>query len=255
MARTFSSTDLVQLPILDVQSALTLGTEVVSASKPFKSLPEAVTDALHDVKHTLLGLQQAAARRLPAQTTADPLRSKAADTTIDAYWSGSFDWLTGWSKCAGLPEAAIARRLLDKLFPDGLKFTLLAYKLEWAESNTRIGLIQDEGLDPDFKKLGGSTILAGLRKAHKEYGEALGITKAPATTSTDTASLREALDTFVDALREYVVQASAMVRKKDPSTAETSRALLTPIATWETPGGKAKEAPAPEEPPAEPTAP
>src|SRR5436309_2495218 len=130
MPRTFTTLDLVQLPKLDASSAQTLGTEVLTAAKPYnKTLPAPVEDALHDVKHTLDALQQAAAKRLPA-TTADPQRSKAADIALDACWSGLFDWLTGWTKIPDLPEAAIAATLRDKLYPEGLKFILLAYKLE-----------------------------------------------------------------------------------------------------------------------------
>ena len=48
-------------------------------------------------------------------------------------------------------------------------------------------------------------------------------------------SIREALDGLVEALRKYVVQATAMVRKNDPKTAELSGMLLAPIIEWETP--------------------
>src|SRR5262249_24525722 len=152
----------------------------------------------------------AAVERLPA--IADPLRAKAADLAIDAVWSGIFDWLTGWSKMSGLPEAQTAASLLLQLFPDGLKFVLLAYKLEWAESDTRLLLIKERGLDAELQKLGGEKILKKLHAAHKEYGEAIGIGGAPAP---DIPRIREALDDFVDALRTYVVRVTASVSKKN----------------------------------------
>jgi hypothetical protein len=44
--------------------------------------------------------------------------------------------------------------------PDGLKFIQLRYKLQWAESNTRVLLIEEQGLSAEFKKLGGSIAFA-----------------------------------------------------------------------------------------------
>src|SRR5262249_53134424 len=142
----------------------------------------------------------------------DPQRAKLADQAIDAAWSGLFDWLTGWSKIPGVAKAKVAQELVTKLFPDGLKFVLLAYKLEWAESDARLLLIKEEKLDAQIGKLGGEEILKALHAAHKEYGEAIGITGAPAE---GLSTIRDALDDFIDALRTYVVRVSASVSKKD----------------------------------------
>jgi hypothetical protein len=75
------------------------------------------------------------------------------------------------------------------------------------------------------------------------------------TTCEEKASLREVLAEVTEALRHYVVQVSATVRRKSPKTAERAAKLLAPITEWQRPGGKAKGAGEPESPPEPPPAP
>src|SRR5262245_44663004 len=237
MARSYSAVDLVQLPNLDAGSAQALGAEILNAADKVKGaepLPESVAEALGDLSQALLVLRKAAAKRLAPP--GDPQRAKLADQAIDAAWSGFFDWLSGWAKMPGLAKAKIAGDLSTKLFADGLKFVLLAYKLEWAESDARLLLIKQRKLDVEIKQLGGEDILKALHAAHKAYGEAIGITATPE----DSAKIRDALDGFTDALRAYVIRVSASVSKKDKKSPARAEALLKPIVTWETPGGEGK---------------
>lgn len=233
MRRRYTNLDLVQLPRLDAGSAQALSTQVLTAAKAFSSLPEAVTEAVDTLALSVTRLQDVAVDRLPRAKGQDPLRAKTADTAIDSGWSGTFDWLTGWSKIPGVPEAKTATALLNKLFPDGLKFVLLVYEQEWAESNNRLLLIERDGLEASFKQLGGEKILARLRTLHAEYGDALGVTFV--VPDDIAATLQGTLNDVREALRAFVVQATAMVRKNQPESAKTSRALLAPIANWAAP--------------------
>jgi hypothetical protein len=252
MTRTLASLDLVQLPKLDTTSAQTLGTEVLAAAKG-KNLASNVSDALDEFATAHRALQAAAAQRLPTTTSADPARAKTADANLDLTWSALFDFLTGWSKLPDHENASIANNLLSHVVPEGLKFILLAYKLEWAESNTRLLLIKDRKLDAEVDKLGGGPILRRLREAHKEYGDALGVTSATKAVIAN-ANLREVLDEFSAALRQYIVCVAASVRKKDAKTAALADALLAPVQSWTTPGGQSSKAPdAPLEPPPAPS--
>src|SRR5262245_2249335 len=154
MARSFSAVDLVQLPNLDAGSAQALGAEVLNAAEEAKKaepLPESVAEALAELSQALQVLRKAAAKRLAPP--GDPQRAKLADQAIDAVWSGFFDWLSGWAKMPGLPKAKIAASLITKLFSDGLKFVLLAYKLEWAESDARLLLIKEQKLEAEIEQL------------------------------------------------------------------------------------------------------
>jgi hypothetical protein len=250
MQRTYASLDLVQLPKLDSTSAQTLGTEVLVAAKG-KKLAEHVADSLAELSTAHRALQSASAQRLPTTISADPARTKAADNALDLTWSALFDVLTGWSKLPGHDSASVAENLLAQVFPEGLKFVLLAYKLEWAESNTRLLLIKDRKLDSDFDKLGATPILKRLRQAHIEYGEALGVTSATKE-SVATANLRDVLDDFSGALRHYIVCVAASVRKNDAKSAALAEGLLAPVQRWTSPGGQYVKAPDAPQAPVEP---
>jgi hypothetical protein len=245
MARSFTTVDLVQLPALDAGSAQALATAVLSAAEAVEHLPDPVTEALHELKQALYVLQKITSQRLRASMN-DPQRARRADVKLDACWSGTFDWLTGWAKMPDLAEAEIASSLLSQIFPDdSLKFIQVAWEVEWAESRDRLQLIKDEHLDAPIEGLlGGKKILAALRAAHHAYGDALGITAAP--TEEEKASLREALFELTASLRQYVVQVSATVRRKNVKTAELAAKLLAPITAWEKPGGKATASGPPE---------
>ena len=253
--RTFATIDLVQLPILDALSAQALGTQVLANARTLTDIPAPVTEMLVEVQVTLDALNRAAGTRLPVTPTVDPVRTKAADVVLDACWSGLYDWLNGWAKIPGRPEAQTAASLRDQLFPRGLKFLMLAFRREWAESNTRLLIIEERQLEPTIQALGGATILEALRAAHQEYGDAQGIT-AIAGVDVAATPIREALSDFMDALRGFVVQAAAMVRRNDTKTEELSQLLLAPIQSWESPAGRGRtpelpaDAPIPGEPPA-----
>jgi hypothetical protein len=250
MTRGFDSSDLVQLPRLDSASAQTLGTQVLATAKG-KTLTASITEALDDLASSHHALQTAATQRLPTLEGADPTRAKNADQALDASWSALFDFLTGWSKLPDHANAEVASKLLAQLFPEGLRFAQLAYKLEWAESNTRLLIIKERKLEAELETLGAAPIIKRLREAHKEYGDALGVTTA-AKASVAAATLRDALDEFSDSLRHYIVRVAASVRKRDPKSAALAQLLLAPVQSWQTPGGTraldAPPAPAPTPP-------
>jgi len=253
MGRTFASLDLVQLPKLDSVGAQTLGTEVIAAAKG-RTLASNVSDALGELAASHRALQAASARRLPTTASADPARTKAADAALDLTWSALFDFLRGWSKLPDHGNAVIADNLLAQVFPEGLKFVLLAYKLEWAESNTRLLLIKGRELDAEFEKLGATPILKRLREAHKEYGQALGVTSATKAAAAN-ATMRDVLEEFSAALRHYIVCVAASVRRNDGKSAAFAEALLAPVQSWTTPGGQVAKTPDVPEPEPVPVAP
>jgi hypothetical protein len=253
MSRSFGSLDLVQLPRLDASSAQTLGKEVIVAANG-EPLPAAVAEALADLTSAHAALEGTVAVRLPTSAGPDPARTKKADTALDAAWSALYGVLKGWSVADDLPEGGSATVLLPKIFPEGLKFVLLAYKLEWAESSARLRLISDQALDRELEKLAAGPLLQIIRDAHDEYGNALGVTAAEA--EADVTSIRDALSSFSTALRDYVVRVAASVNRRDPKTQVLADVLLGPIQKWESPGSAAKVVPPPETaPPQVPGAP
>lgn len=251
MKRSFHAFDLVQLPRLDAAGAQALGSEVLTVARS-KELPEPLAESLAELSAAHRALVSTAAARLPLPRV-DPAVSKAADSALDASWSALFDVLGAWAKLPNHPRAAVAASLQSQIFPEGLKFLMLAYKLEWAESNTRLKLIKSRELDAEIEALGAASILKTLRDAHRRYGEVLGIT-ALRDEEEPTALLREMLDAFAGALRQYVVRVAASVRSKDPSSAELAAELLSPIVSWQTPVRSTPVEPEPQPvPPAPPT--
>lgn len=231
--RSYTALDLVRLPRFDAGGAQGLG-EAVLAAACGVALSHGAKLALGEVEAGVRAVVEASVRRLAGPSAGgSPL--KEADARVDAAWSGTYDWLTGWTKLPDAAQAQIAAELRAALFPDGLRFVKFKFAKEWAESNTRLEAIDKEHLAARFDALGGGAFLHSLRASHRAYGEALGITKAPET-SEEAQRLRDALAQFADALRDYVLQVSAMVRKDDAASSALADKLLAPIMTWEASG-------------------
>ncbi|MBI5480151.1 MAG: hypothetical protein HY906_14895 [Deltaproteobacteria bacterium] len=235
MTRTYSPADLVVLPKLDVAGAITVGTELVTAARAAGVLPPPIHKAFGHLSAAHLDLRAAASAKYPATPAVDADRLREIDRALDAAWSAFLDWLFGWSKLAGdgAPFAARARTVLDAVFPDGLKFTQLQYKIEWSESDTRLERIRSKKLDDVVRSLGGEVFLRVLRAAHLVYGQALGVTTAPPPRDEPALNLRDKLNAFNDALRTYVVRVSAHADEDHPATVALANALLRPLMEWE----------------------
>ncbi|NUQ78998.1 MAG: hypothetical protein HUU21_36205 [Polyangiaceae bacterium] len=237
MARSFSADNLVTLPKLDARAALTLGAALATAAKTYltknkqKEFPPRIAKANAKLTAATAKLQATVASRLSTSSN-DSARAQAADRALDAAWSALYDWLTGWSKLPRSPQAKIAAAILVDIYPEGLRFILLAYKLQWAESAARLDKIKSAKHDDAIKTLGGESFLKDLRACHKEYGDALGVTEVPSEKVTTT--IREALDAFSTALRKYALTVTAFAEDEDDeSSAKMADSLLAPLTAWE----------------------
>lgn len=257
MVRSFTAQDLVVLPRLNAAEAVVLATELITVAdaKERQLRSKKLPDAIGRSK----GRLAAAVATLEALTrpqAGDPVETKTkpkADRALDNAWSATLDWLSGWCKLPPErnPHLDEAKELFKLLYPDGLSFTRLPYKLEWKESKARLDAIREERHDRTFKKLGGEVFLAHLEEAHEAYGRALHIT-APKPESAPTGDVRSAFLATLAALRDYVTRVAAHADPDIPGSEEVSAALLAPLATWQprpsgSPGGAAD---APEPPPA-----
>jgi hypothetical protein len=256
MARTYEHADLVQLPKVNANGALALGKEMLTRADAAKPLPERIAKSVKKLRTSYEALRTAAQGRHLDPVTPDSEAARLADRDIDAAWSGTYDWLRGWAKLPGeenAQKAASARQLIAELFADGLEFTQIAFKLEWAESQTRLDYIHDKGLEAKFTALGGGDFLKTIRAKHDAYGKALGLTKAKVA-APSAPSLREPLEAFLAALRSYVVRVSDHIDEDAPETAELAQQLLAPLSEWRTPAGSAPSSgdePAAPSPPAD----
>jgi len=242
MDRSFDASDMVQLPKIGVAGAIALGTELATQATAAGKLPAPISRAFLTLDVAHLALREAAKDRLPDASLLTSASVREADRTLDAAWSSAFDWSTGWSKLpleTNAAKVAIARTLLVTLFSTGLKFTQMQFKLEWAESQTRLDLIEDEKLDASFAALGGEAFLTTIKIAHKAYGDALGLTKVK--TEVTLPSLRDPLDAFLEALRTYVVRVSAHADPEEPGSTELVKKLLGPVTKWRSAVGQSAE--------------
>ncbi len=242
MTRTFDPSSLVTVPLMTAPAAVALGAELRTVARDIK-LPAAIDQSLQQLTVRLRDLRAVVGDSVPTPPT-QSREARAVDVTVDACYSGTYDWCLGWSK---LPEelvpgaAATAARIAEVLFPDGLKFTQLPFKLEWAQSQARLDQVDKKKLAADFEKLGGSAFLAALRKAHERYGKALGITQSKPEAE-PAPELRKALDTFGAALRSYVVQIVAYADAKPDKGPALAEKLLAPLAAWESTARAAQSA-------------
>jgi hypothetical protein len=225
--RSFGANDLVALPRLSASGAVALGQALLTVAKGKTHLPELIGQRLVALEAAHTALCDALGNQ--AQVLPDPQRARNADLATDQTWSAFHDWLIGWGKLRG-PEAESARTMYSVLFPTKLKFTRLAYRLEWAEAEARLGRIAKEGFDRKIEQMGGSVFLEQLKAAHRAYGEALGITAEGQDAAA--AGLREPLDRFLSKLRAYVLAVAAYADDPDEVSVAFTDALLIPLRQW-----------------------
>jgi hypothetical protein len=226
---SLASKDLIQLPRLTASEAAGLLGEMLNAAAGVGPLPAGIERSRQRLATAHATLEQAITGI--AVDAADADRQREADRAIDNAWEATFLWLSGFCK---LPDAAnshvaAARALFAQIFPDGISFTKLPYKIQFGESQARLESIANEGHEETFAVLGGSSFLAELYRTHKGYESAL---KPLLELDDDPRNRNEELAAALPALRQYVLR---VVSYSDPGIAGSealSQALLAPLARW-----------------------
>jgi hypothetical protein len=231
MLRSFRPQDFIHLPPLSEAGTLTLVDDLEAAAKAAALLPPGIVAAMAHVLETSAGIKKAIAGRERAGSSADP-RARAADRALDDAWGAFQTWLLGWTR---LPDSAHvkvreARALYADLFPRGLQFLTYDFKDEWKESATRLDDIGKRRDDQLIDALGGAPFLATIARAHKTYGEALHILSSPHDEADPDLVVQRALEATHMALREYVAQVAATVRRSDPGSVDVAEHLLAPLS-------------------------
>lgn len=226
---SLASSDLIQLPRLTAAEAAGLLGEMLHAAAHVGPLPAGIERSRQRVAAAYAALERAITGI--AVDAVDAVRQREADRAIDNAWEATFLWLSGICKLP--PEAnchvPAARALFTQIFPDGITFTKLPYKVQFAESQARLDAIANEGFEETFAVLGGSAFLAELYRTHKAYQEAL---KPLLEIDDDPKNRNEELAAALPALRQYVAR---VVSYSDPGIAGSealSNALLAPLARW-----------------------
>jgi hypothetical protein len=237
MSQSFRPQDFIHLPPLGEAGTLTLVDELIELAHQRPRVPPQVMASLTRLVESIEEAKKAIAARERAGSRLDP-RARAADRALDDAWGALQSWLLGWTKLpdGSHPSVPDARSVYAALFPKGLQFLTLDFKDEWTESQNRIDQILQHKLDTVFRALGGDAFLESLRAAHKNYGEALHITEGSSNQPDPDGIVRRSLEIARMALREYVAQVAATVRRNEQDSVELAAALLEPLTMRVTAG-------------------
>lgn len=236
MTRELTVENAITLPRLDATSAVALGQEILLTGKQIKTLPKFISNTFARLETDHQALQKAMQASLGAGNSINTNQAREADRAEDNAVAALFDFLAAWARLPEtLTESSDANHLIRVLFPQGLKFLNLSYKLEWAEVEARLARIKQDKLDEIIKQLGGAPFLKHLQTVHATYGQVLGMTslKANEEDLTTTAVVREPFQRFLATLRSYVLKVLAYQDETQPDTFELSEQLLRPINEWQ----------------------
>jgi hypothetical protein len=233
VVRTYEVEEMVRLPRLGEADVIALATALVTRAQAAAALPPPIARELTRVRGGLDTLRAGAETR--AQENGQSDSKEEWNRALDLAWAALRWWCKGWALvpyAENAPQADDGRKLEALLFPDGLRFTQLPFRTQWVESQTRLGLIEREALAPRITELGGQAILDSVRRAHDDFGRALGLTEA--ADMVIGASMRAERDALIDILRRYVLQVTAHADPDDPDSVALADHLLLPVKTWKT---------------------
>lgn len=240
--RTYSAADLVQLPRYTVTGAIALGTSLQSTHAAVRAeLSPAANAAADRLFAALATMREAYAARI-SKTSVSPETLRDLDTALDACWAGLSGYVNAIARVPlegeDKPKRDAAYRIMNLVFADGLKFTQLPFKSQWAESETRITLLERPEHADDVALLGATFLVRQTKDMHQRYGDAQGLTKE-GVEEDGGVDLRAQLDAFNGRLREYVVKVSALEDESIPATSALVTRALAPLASWESSAGGA----------------
>ena len=226
---SLASSDLIQLPRLNAPEAAGLLGEMLAAASSVGPLPAGIERSRQRLGAAYSALE--AAITGVSVRAGDVDRQREADRAIDNAWEATHLWLSGFCKLPVEANAHVpqARALFNQIFPDGVSFTRLPYRVQFSESQARLDSIANEGHEETFAVPGGSSFFAELHRTHKAYAEAL---RPLLALDDDTKSRNEELSSALVALRQYVAR---VVSFSDPGISGSealSNALLAPLARW-----------------------
>jgi len=234
VVRTYEVEEMVRLPRLGAADVIALVTALVTRAEAAGTLPAAIARELTRVRGGLDTLCAGAETR--AQENGQSDSKEEWNRALDLAWAALRWWCKGWALvpyAENAQQADDGRKLEALLFPDGLRFTQLPFRTQWVESQTRLGLIDREALAPRITALGGQAILDSVRRAHDDFGRALGLTQVNQVSETS-AIVREGMDEVVASLRRYILQVTAHADPDDPGSMTLADQLLLPLMTWKT---------------------
>jgi hypothetical protein len=221
MPAAFDPEQYTMVPTRGVGATLGLARALLSAAP--SRLPVSLALRLVRLREQAEGLQLA---WLDADRPATATDLRRLDTALDRRWAAVRGRLEA---CVLLDDGDLSLRaqaLLGILFPKGLDFVKLPYPEEWAQSERRLALIKAKALEATLERLCGEPYLPRLQQAHAAYGEALGITKKPASAE---ARVLAPLEDLRAALVGYARAVIDATNEYDPDSVAGAQQLLAPF--------------------------
>ena len=181
--------DIIVLPKLNSSALFSVSGRVLAQAKRLQDekkqdkkaagLPAVFSKRLNLLRESRKRLSEVLARRPQKKTTTDDPGAVEADNREDRAVSALLTFLEAHAKRPD-DKGKSAARVIANVFGDGTKFLNLRYEEQFGEVDARIERIKAEGYDTAIHELGGEAFLADLVEAHRNYGEALGITSGRA---------------------------------------------------------------------------
>lgn len=148
---------------------------------------------------------------------------------VDDGWGGLHGTLESQARFVGEPTAAIAQRILDRLFKNGTAFLKESYEAEFLEGETLLARIDKEGMAAEIDSLVGEHGLRYVRSAQEGMGDGLGLGDVEVERA-DTQALATSLSALAVAIADYIrVLAGETDEDDEKSVARFIRAVVEPI--------------------------
>jgi len=242
MGKTYSPDSLVALPRTNALDAEALAISLLTAASA-TPVPAMAAKSCERLKTKTTALSGAIATLVtPKAESTQPL-PHVIDPRLDRCLSLARQWIEAILYLEE-PENTLrdlAKSIHDVFFADGLTYINLSYQRQWSAVRARLTVADELGLDAAFAELNGAFFIASIRRLHKLYGDALGITDTRVTLDVE-AKLRPFADATRDEMRVYIEKVVASVEPDEPATAEAMTALLQPLADFTAKSGTSPDA-------------
>lgn len=172
---------------------------------------------------------------------------RAAYAPLDAAWGALAGRLSAATKLP-TPEASDrAKRIVERLFPDGLAFLLRDASTKYGETSRKLDIIEEDGLAPEIERIAGVGFLDAVKTAQVAFGEVLGVGSTPIVF--ERGALRAAVNDLALAIADYARTIAAMVDRDDAASIRTYQLAMMPFDRFRERRARRRRAPELSSPP------
>ena len=137
--------------------------------------------------------------------------------------------LGGLARFEGEEKAARAKRLIERLFAEGIAFLNLSYERELVVGETLLKRIDDEGLEAEIVDLTDAIVVPYIRTAQADLADVLGLGPSDGERA-NTRAMADALDALSESIARYVRILAGETDERDPaSLAIFEKAVVGPL--------------------------